>query len=258
MTDYGSKVTEGEIAEIERRLNRIYAQAEKEIEQKITAYTEKFNEQDEKYRKMVMSGDMTKADYDAWKRNKVFQGQVWQSKKDDIARTLTNSNQIANDLVNKKVDDVFAFNANYAAYQIEHDTGVSFGFDLYDKATVARLIKEEPRLLPKPKVDIPKDMAWNQKNIANQVTQGIIQGESIPKIAKRLSQATGSTNMKAMSMHARTAMTGAQNAGRLRRFRDAQDLGIDLKKEWLAAHDSRTRDLHIELDGERFLPIHIH
>ena len=34
-------------------------------------------------------------------------------------------------------------------------------------------------------VNVAKDVAWNRRLIANQITQGVLLGESIPKIAKR-------------------------------------------------------------------------
>ncbi len=50
--------------------------------------------------------------------------------------------------------------------------------------------------------------------------------------------------------NARTAVTGAENAGKLDSMRRAQGLGVELKKLWLATRDSRTRDSHVMMDGE--------
>ncbi len=52
-----------------------------------------------------------------------------------------------------------------------------------------------------------------------------------------------------MDNFARTAVTGAQNAGRIDRMHQAQEMGIRVRKKWLAAHDDRVRDSHAELDG---------
>ena len=49
---------------------------------------------------------------------------------------------------------------------------------------------------------------------------------------------------------ARTAITAAQNAGRLDTYRAAQDMGIKLKKQWMATLDNRTRHAHAVLDGQ--------
>ena len=49
---------------------------------------------------------------------------------------------------------------------------------------------------------------------------------------------------------ARTAVTGAQNAGRMDSYKAAEGMGIKLKKQWLAALDNRTRHAHAMLDGQ--------
>ena len=53
-----------------------------------------------------------------------------------------------------------------------------------------------------------------------------------------------------MDMFARTAVTGAQNAGRVERLKETEQMGIKVKKKWLATLDNRTRDAHAELDGQ--------
>ena len=45
-------------------------------------------------------------------------------------------------------------------------------------------------------------------------------------------------------------MTGAENAGKLDSMKRAQELGVQLKKLWLATRDGRTRDSHVMMDGE--------
>ena len=49
---------------------------------------------------------------------------------------------------------------------------------------------------------------------------------------------------------ARTAVTGAQNAGRMDSYVAAEKMGIKVRKEWLATIDGRTRHSHAMLDGE--------
>lgn len=50
---------------------------------------------------------------------------------------------------------------------------------------------------------------------------------------------------------ARTAITGAQNAGRQDSYIAAEKMGIKMKREWLATMDNRTRHAHAVLDGQR-------
>ena len=47
-----------------------------------------------------------------------------------------------------------------------------------------------------------------------------------------------------------TAVTGAQNAGRMDSYVAAEKMGIKVRKEWLATVDGRTRHSHAMLDGE--------
>ena len=49
---------------------------------------------------------------------------------------------------------------------------------------------------------------------------------------------------------ARTAVTGAQNAGRMDSYVAAEKMGVKVRKEWLATIDGRTRHSHAMLDGK--------
>ena len=49
--------------------------------------------------------------------------------------------------------------------------------------------------------------------------------------------------------NARTAVTSAENSGRIDRMKEATEKGLIFKKRWIATSDSRTREWHAELDG---------
>lgn len=251
MTDYGAEYTDKAIKDLDQQLKTVYKEAQNDIEKKMDEFTKKYEAKEKKYAKDVASGKMTQAEFDKWKQGQVFQGKQWQAKKEDIATVLYNSNKIASSIINQTQIPVFATNNNYGSYQMEHDAGVNFGFFLYDQNTVMMLIKDEPNLLPNYVPKKSKDMNWNTKKITRQITQGIIQGESLDRISKRLALVTASQNMNSMKTHARTLMTGAQNAGRLNSYKNAQKIGIELQKEWMATLDPHTRDSHVDLDGER-------
>jgi SPP1 gp7 family putative phage head morphogenesis protein len=135
-------------------------------------------------------------------------------------------------------------------FGIEQDTGATAAFGLYDADAVLRLVKDEPNLLPMPEIDEEKDYQWYNKIINNAVTQGIIQGESLDKICLRISEESGERGLNALRRNARTAYTGAQNAGRVEGMRQAQALGVKDKKRWMAFLDNSTRDAHADLDGQ--------
>lgn len=248
--DIGQRYTEAQMKQIERRLKSIYKEAEQDVGRKLREFNKAHRERDAKYRAAVKAGEMSKEDYQAWLRGQVFQGEQWKAKRMQMAKSLNHANEQAMAIVNGTRFNVFAENANFMEYEIGMGAGLTGAqFGLYDARTVQRLAADDPKLLPPSKVSYPKDMAWNMKKLNNALTQGIIQGEGIDDIAQRMANVTGSSR-KAMVLHARTAMTGAQNAGRLEGMRAAERLGLKVKKQWMATLDDRTRDSHQVLDGQ--------
>lgn len=250
MADAGTRYTDAAQAELERRFRAIYREAQEDIIKKLDAHTKRLNALDKIKREQVEAGTLSQEEYRNWLNGQVFIGKQWKDKVDSVATSLLYANQQANDMIEGKKRAVFGENATFQAYSLEHDAGLDLSFGIYDSATVTRLIKEQPELLPRKVVNGVKDKAWNRTKIANAVTQGIIQGEGIPEIAKRIARQVGSDNMKAMTRYARTAMTGAQNAGRIEMLHEARAMGINVKKKWLATLDKRTRDAHRNLDGQ--------
>jgi len=251
MADIGTRFTDKRQDELEKRLRRIYSDAAKDIEAKMQDFNRRHKVKEAKYRQMLKDGKITQEDFNGWMKGQVFQGKQWQAKKDQITETLYQSNQIAARIVQGETVGVFAHNANFMSYDLEHTAGVNFGFGIYDSATVTRLIKSQPDLLPKSSVKRSKDKQWNSRKLTEQVTQGIIQGEPLDKIAKRMAQAVSIQDWKFMRTYARTAMTGAQNSGRQLSLQNAKNMGIKVKKEWMATLDGHARTEHRELDGQK-------
>lgn len=247
--DAGFVASEKMLNELETKIHKEYEQASKEMADKVTAYFNRFKAKDEEKREQYENGQITKKEYTEWRQRQMATGKRYIAMRDTLAKDLTNTDRIAMKYVNQTLPDVYALNMNYGTYQIEKDSKINTSFTLYNHAAVERLIKDNPQLLPSPKVDIPKDLKWNQQHIQSAITQGILQGKSIPDIAKNLQRVTGMDENAAIR-NARTAMTGAQNAGRLDSMKRAAARGIGVKKGWLATLDHVTRDSHVDLDGE--------
>ena len=81
------------------------------------------------------------------------------------------------------------------------------------------------------------------------VLQGIIQGDSMDRIAERILPIVHN-NESAAIRNARTMVTGAENQGRLDSFQELQDMGTVIKKKWIATLDDRVRAWHAEMDGD--------
>jgi len=250
-TDAGETYTEQRLREVSTRLHTVYQQAASDLYMKQASWLHAHEKRVEKYQAQLRSGLITKADYEAWMQGQLFQEEAWALKRGQLARAMVDVDRQALAIINDGKLDVFAENANWMGYQLEHDLGASMGFGLYDRQTLSRLIRDQPNLLPMPEIDEGKDYAWYNKVISDAVTQGILQGETLDQIVLRVATDTGEKSLYAMRRNARTAYTGAQNAGRIEGLRQARDeLGIAVKKRWLATLDSKTRDAHANLDGQ--------
>ena len=227
-----------------------YRQASSEVKKKMDSFWAAHKVKAEQKKKDLDAGKITEKQYRDWLQGQVFTGKRWQEKLDDITQTYVGADEKARQIIGGTTKNVFVNFANSTARDIEKKVGGGVSFDLYDKHTVERLLQENPKLLPEWKINKPKDYRWNHERVQNSVMQGIIQGESIPDIAKRLTGELSASNARHMVLFARTAITGAQNAGRMDMLHQAQDMGIVVKKKWLAAHDDRVRDAHAELDGQ--------
>ncbi len=249
MSDYAHRETDKILQKIETRLAKEYAQAYSESRAKLDKYLERFEDADEKMRKKLDEGKITDKQYKKWRRGKIATGRRYSALVETLAQDYSNVNAIAMGIVRGELEGVFALNANYAHYDIEQQLDMDLSFTLYDRETVANLVKNSPSLLPNPSPDAVIDVRWNKQKIRSAILQGILQGEPISEISKRLGTVVGMDKSAAVR-NARTAMTGAQNAGRQQGFSDAREKGVIIKRIWIATDDRRTRHWHNELDGQ--------
>lgn len=152
-------------------------------------------------------------------------------------------------------------------YIDEHIDNEAVSFDLVDQHTVARLRRDGIIQVPAKKIDIPKDMRWNEKYIASKMLQGIENGDSVDKIASGIFfeifsredvfnlTEKGKTDLikrcqQSAIRNARTMTTSAENNGRLDSYKSLAEKGVVQKKVWMSTPDDRTRPTHIDIDGE--------
>ena len=246
MADKAHILTDLKLEEMEKRLSAIYSRAEKEIQKTADEYFSKFAKQDEAKRKLLEQGKITEDEYKKWRKGKVMYGKRFTEMKEQCAKQLLNVNQTALAYVNGELPEVYAINYNALAGSVDGVGGYSF--TLVDADTVRNLAVTDTSLLPYKGLDPSKDIPWNMKKINAETLQGILQGESMDKIAKRLRNVQEMNKTQAIRS-ARTIVTGAENKGRQDSYARAEADGIILQKEWLATNDGRTRHSHAVLDG---------
>ena len=282
MTDIGHRETDALLAELEKRISREYAQAVAETQEKLEDYLRRSEKKDETWRLWVANGRRTEAEYKAWRESQIMMGERWEKLRNQLAEDYHNANVIARAMIRGDMPEAYAINHNFATYMIEKAGRVNTSYTLYSRETVERIVRDNPDLLPMPGqrkrqefaafdkykageavkltekqqsafdklIAGGRDIRWQEGQIQSATLQSILQGESIPHMAHRIADTMGETNHKASIRYARTAITGAQNAGRQDAYRRAEDMGIELKREWIATIDNRTRHAHRELDGQ--------
>lgn len=257
MPDKGHMETEALLRALEKRIAAEYRKANREITRKVNAYMSEFKRKDKEWREKLENGDITEAEYKAWQTGQIMIGKRWEEMRHTLAQDYANTNDLAKQMAFDSMPDVYALNHNYATFEVEKGGKVDTSYTLYDRPTVERLIRDNPKLLPDPRPGSPlaqklakhKELRWEEQHVQSVVLQSILQGESLEQTAKRFTQLT-EMNYRQSVRYARTATTGAQNAGRVDGYKRAEKLGVNMKQVWLATLDSRTRHEHRVLDGQ--------
>lgn len=251
--DTGQKLTEQELTKLEKRIFAVYQEAYNGLDATIREYFSKFSERDKEMKAQLDAGKITEEHYRQWRIAQIGRGKRFEALRNQVAERMTNANATAVAYVNDATPGIYSLNRNFAAYTIEQVAG-DVGFDIWDEQTVKRLISEQPELMPyypeKRALNRGIDLAYGKKQITASVTSSILQGRSIKGMADDLQSRITTMNRDSAIRTARTAVTGAQNAGRLDSYYAAEKMGIKCRKQWMATLDGRTRHSHAMLDGE--------
>ena len=256
--DEAREWTDEKLKQMENEISDIYSEATGDMSKEWAEYMRKTNVKIKKYQaqydEAVKSKDAD-AISEAWdalvkaKTSQTLGSEYYEDMVNDLTSKLANVNQIAVAYANNQLPSIYTRNFNLNASTRQIITRHGLVFNLADEATVKRRILDGDIKLPKKKVDIPKDKRWNTKKLNSSVLQGILQGESMDEIAKRILPVVNS-NQSAAIRNARTMVTGAECQGRTDRYKNLAERGAILRKEWIATGDSRTRDWHLSMDGQ--------
>ena len=246
MRDIGHEWTDERLAELEARMHDVYARAANEMQDKLEAWMKDYERERKVWERAVKSKARTKAEFDAWLRDRAMERTWQQGMIETLSTDAVNADVRARQLVNDEIPTIISENANMSGYMIDRMSGLDTMFTLYDQDAV-RFLLDDPRLYPQ--VDVPKDLAWNQQKFASAITQSILQGESIPSAAQRL-RSVFDMDKRAATMAARTSVTYAESSGKRLSYQRAKGLGLPIRQEWRANLDGRTRLEHREADGQ--------
>lgn len=254
--DEAHEKTDKIIQEMEKQIAKEYRNAADEITKKINKLAEAFDKKNEEMRQKMIDGEITQKQYSDWRVKNIATSDRWLAMRDTLAEEIAKANDIAKSTINGHMEDVYALNRNYAVYQVEKDAMIDTSFTLYNRRSTEALFKNDKSLLPAPKPGTKawkaahdKDLRWNQQKINSSMIQGLLQGDSIPNIAKRLIDVVG-MNRAAAVRNARTMTTSIENKGRDDAYEDLREKGVELDTIWVSTLDDRTRHSHRLLYGE--------
>ena len=250
-SDHGRDQTDRSFETARRRMAEAYEQAAREMDKKAADLLKAHDAENQKLQERVRTGEATQTEYRKWCEDEAKDRAFVHGMASTLSRDAVDVDRLARDYINDEIPQVYAENANYAAYEVESGIGWdTHSFDLYDQSTVRRLIMEQPNLVPMVEnEDGTKDYRWNVQKFSAAITQSVLQGESIPNTAERLRRVLKMDENAAVRA-ARTAMTAAENAGRIDSYKRAERIGIKLEQQWMATRDERTRWSHRQLDGQ--------
>ncbi len=252
-TPAADRQTDHALADMEANLREIYGRAHEEIRKNSEKFFEKAAKDEAKMKAKVDVGAITEKQFAAWKKQILTQGEQYKRLEKYVTTELTNVNKTALAYINGELPELYAINYNATGTALVGTANRAFqlgiSFDLVDRDTVRMLATVEQDLLPYKKLDIPKDKLWNKKKLQSEILQGVIQGESVDKIAGRLQNVTD-MNLNSAIRNARTMTAAARSRGHLEAMKRSEETGIVSEKEWMATAGNRTRPEHKKLDGQ--------
>ena len=250
--DFMNKRMNERLEELEAVITDIYTEASNEARDTLNSYLERYSSQYNEIRRKRADNEITREEYNNWIQAHMLQEQRYTATVNQLTDMLVKTDKAAMAVLNGELPYVIAESYDFVQFvgsRISENTGLSVGsFQIYNARSVQAIIRDNPDLLPR--VNTREDTAWNRDHINREITQGILQGDSIPHVADRLQRVTN-MDRNAAIRNARTAMTGAENLGRNESYQFMSDQGIEMVKLWSATYDGRTRESHLRLDGTK-------
>lgn len=155
-----------------------------------------------------------------------------------LANTAYNANSTAQKMINNEMVNIYDINYNGDAERL--------GFGLIDHTAIKKILKEEEN--PFNMISSLRDKEGIRNQMKGQLLQGLLKGESINKIARRLKDVS-EKSLKDSIRIARTETTRVQNSAKMDIGKEGQRLGFEMWKRWVATTDGRVREDHLAMNG---------
>ena len=223
--------TDKQERELIRELQKQYSKSLIEVRKKVS----------EVYSKHSDDGILTYAQMQKYNRLKVLEK--------SIVDELNGLYKETGKSLNLKLGQLYEDSYLFTGFSLETEAQAKLNFSILPKDQIKEAVQN-----PISGLTLNDRLAKNRFEIITktreQLTQGLIQGESINKMAKRIKDVYEGDINKSVRI-ARTETNRVRNAGTIRGYEKAEAMGLEFDKIWLATLDNRTRDSHQALDGQK-------
>ncbi len=227
--------------QLERKINQRYKKLHKDSQELIDGFTDEFEETDKKQKEKL-----SEEEYKKWRKKVVILSVVAGTLIKKLSKLATKANEDSTREIYISMAEAYTIGFNEWAKEFK--VKYALNMSLADRKAIETTLRGN-RLLPKPRINIPKDLKWNERRMRSALLQSLIKGESMPQLSKRLQNAVD-MNRTSSIRNARTMAMHSYNAGQYEAGLEAIDKGIKMEKKWIAHIDNRTRQSHVEINGE--------
>lgn len=155
-----------------------------------------------------------------------------------LANTAYEANSYAQKMINNEMVNIYDINYNGDAERL--------GFGLVDHTAIKKVLKQEEN--PFNMISSLRDKEGIRNQMKGQLLSGLLKGEGINKIARRLKDVS-EKSLKDSIRIARTETTRVQNSAKMDIGKEGQRLGYEMEKVWVATTDGRVREDHLAMNG---------
>lgn len=214
--DLAHRLTDKELAALEKRIAAEYQKAADELQEKIDAYFDSFSKRDKETKALIgtiVNGkEYTEQDYQQWRLAQIGRGKRFEALRDRVAERMTKANEVAAAYINGDMPKIYAMNHAYTVKSVVEQTdGILDGIDftLFNEEAVRHLIVEQPDLMPYyPKERAIKrgiDLEYGKRMITANVTSGILQGKVRDGLPRRTQGRAPNTPTQTVSLFRATS-----------------------------------------------------
>lgn len=231
--DRGHRYTDKQIELLEQKLAKHYKNVSDKVKKKLLKYLKEHQERYEELWRQLDEGEITEAQFEYL----IETDNELETLQGEIVNDYVEGDAKAMKLVGAVLGVIYAYNHNVQGEQMAAKVGI-------------KIPKVRKRMLPPPNPDKMKDRIWHRIKIRLVINRGVRKGRTTDEITDELNTVTN-MDLNAAYRAARTACTNAENQGKLNAMFVLRDkYGVDVKKQWYATLDNRTRTQHREIHGE--------